>query len=101
MSYSERVYSLCRKIPKGKVATYKAIARALNSSPRAVGRALRKNPYAPEVPCHRVIKSDGNIGGFKGSLDNQEKINLLIKEGVEIRNNKISPNLFLKLQWEL
>eukprot|EP00292_Cryptomonas_paramecium_P032356 CAMPEP_0113693120 /NCGR_PEP_ID=MMETSP0038_2-20120614/19486_1 /TAXON_ID=2898 /ORGANISM="Cryptomonas paramecium" /LENGTH=85 /DNA_ID=CAMNT_0000615153 /DNA_START=63 /DNA_END=317 /DNA_ORIENTATION=+ /assembly_acc=CAM_ASM_000170 len=56
--FEERVYSLCTNIPIGKVATYGEMARALNSSPRAVGQALRKNPFAPEVPCHRVIAAD-------------------------------------------
>jgi methylated-DNA-[protein]-cysteine S-methyltransferase len=93
MSFAERVYALCKRIPAGKVSTYGAIANALNSSPRAVGQALRCNPYAPVVPCHRVVKADGNIGGFMGEVKGKEvlrKIALLEEEGVKIKENKIS-----------
>lgn len=92
MSFAEKVYVLCKKIPKGKIATYGAIAKALNSSPRAVGQALRCNPYAPIVPCHRVIKSDGTIGGFKGKVKGPEikkKIKLLSKEGIAFIGTKV------------
>lgn len=54
---------------------------------RAVGNAMNKNPYAPEVPCHRVISSDGSLGGF--ALGPKKKIAMLKKEGVEIKNGKI------------
>jgi len=86
--FESRVYSVCRKIPKGKVATYKAIAAALGCKGyRAVGNALNKNPFKT-VPCHRVVRSDGKIGGFaRGS---REKIKLLRKEGIKITDNKIS-----------
>jgi len=57
--FQGRVYTLLKQIPSGKVTTYAALAKALNSSPRAVGGALRNNPFAPEVPCHRCIASDG------------------------------------------
>lgn len=57
--YQTRVYSLLKQIPAGKVSTYAAMSKALGSSPRAVGGALRRNPFAPEVPCHRVIGADG------------------------------------------
>ena len=64
-SFAEKCYSLLRKVPKGKVATYKSIAHALgNKAYRTVGNAMHKNSYAPEVPCHRVVCSDGKIGGF-------------------------------------
>lgn len=77
-------------VPAGRVSTYAAIAKALSSSPRAVGGALRNNPYAPEVPCHRVIASDGYVGGFKGDwekapsgINQTMKLRLLKEEGVE------------------
>ncbi len=81
--FQKRVYAIVKKVPKGKVTTYKAIALKLNSSPRAVGQALKVNPFAPVVPCHRVIMSDGKIGGFSGSNPKniQKKIALLKKEG--------------------
>ena len=64
--FETRVYKLCKQIPKGKVSTYGAMARVLGNAPRAVGQALRRNPFAPEVPCHRVIAASLDLGGFSG-----------------------------------
>ncbi|MBS3151762.1 MGMT family protein [Candidatus Woesearchaeota archaeon] len=93
MKFSERVYQLCRRIPKGKISTYKNIGDKLGiKSYRAVGQALRKNPSPVSTPCHRVVKSDGKIGGFKGKTSGRgikEKIKLLGKEGVKVRNSKV------------
>ncbi len=92
MKFADKVYGLCKKIPRGKVSTYGSIAKALNSSPRAVGQALRCNPYAPIVPCHRVVASDGKIGGFMGKTAGKEiehKIALLESEGVKIRDGRV------------
>jgi methylated-DNA-[protein]-cysteine S-methyltransferase len=95
VSFQEKVYSLCKKIPKGKVTTYKIIGRKLGKRGqiyRAVGRVLNKNPHK-SVPCHRVIKSDGSVGGFaKGT---KKKIQMLRKEGIEIKNNKINLKKYL------
>lgn len=63
-AFQERVYTLLQQIPEGRVATYAAMAKALGSSPRAVGGALRSNPFAPEVPCHRVLASTGVSGPY-------------------------------------
>lgn len=60
------VWDLTTQVPAGKFTTYNAISKALKSAPRAVGQALRANPYAPEVPCHRVLASDFFVGGFSG-----------------------------------
>lgn len=99
ISFTEKVYSVCRKIPRGKVATYGELALALNTKGyRAIGQSLRCNPYAPKVPCHRVVKSDGRIGGFKGKKEGkeiEEKIRLLEKEGVRIVDGKIDLKRFL------
>ena len=57
--FQSRVYALLSQIPPGRVTTYAALSKALNSSPRAVGGALRSNPFAPRVPCHRCIASTG------------------------------------------
>ena len=85
-AFQERVYAhLVKNVPRGKVTTYGAIAKALHSSPRAVGQALRVNPYAPKVPCHRVVASNGAVGGFNGHTtgrDINRKITLLKKEGI-------------------
>ena len=93
MKFDEKVWKLMEKIPRGKVTTYSLIARKLNTRAyRAVGNACRKNPYAPRVPCHRVVRSDGTIGGFSGQTSGktiEKKIRLLRKESVEIKNRKI------------
>ena len=77
------------KIPKGKVSTYKRIAEK-SSRPRAsraVGNALHKNPLAPIVPCHRVVKSDGTFGGDKKRAESRRK--LLEKEGIPIEKGRV------------
>ncbi len=81
----KKVYAIVKKIPKGKTTTYKAIAEKLNTSPRAVGQALKRNPYPIKIPCHRVIKSDGSLGGYKGKANSRLKKELLEKEGVKIK----------------
>jgi methylated-DNA-[protein]-cysteine S-methyltransferase len=91
-SFATKVYELCSQIPAGKVSTYGAIALALDSSPRAVGQALRCNPFAPKVPCHRVVASDGRIGGFMGVTTGKEierKIKLLGKEGITVQDGLV------------
>ena len=88
-SFSERCYGLLKIVPKGKVTTYKALAKAMNTKAyRAVGQAMNKNPYAPTVPCHRVINSSGNLGGYAFGLS--KKIQMLKDEGIEISGNKIN-----------
>ena len=88
MKFYERVYKIAAKIPKGRVSTYGEIAKALKGKAyRAVGSAMNKNPYWPKVPCHRVVNSDGSIGGFASGV--KKKIALLKKEGVIVKNGKI------------
>lgn len=88
-SFASQVYQATAMIPAGKVSTYGAIARFLGKpkAARAVGGALHTNPFAPKVPCHRVVKSDGSLGGFAGGSKN--KIALLRKEGVICKNNHL------------
>lgn len=90
---SERTYSLLRQVPAGRVTTYKAIACALGTKAyRAIGQILRRNPYAPTVPCHRVVGSDGTIGGFMGKTSGRaikKKLVMLEKEGVRVRGKKV------------
>lgn len=86
--FYEKCYAVLRKVPKGKVTTYKEIARTLNSKAyRAVGSAMYNNPYSPQVPCHRVVNSNGNLGGFYSG--SKKKIQMLKQEGIEVKNNKI------------
>ncbi len=93
MKFDERVWKLMESIPKGKVTTYGLIAKKLNNRAyRAVGNACRRNPYAPRVPCHRVVKSDGTVGGFGGETSGKtvkKKVRMLRKEHVEVRDGKI------------
>lgn len=88
-----RCYDLLKTVPPGKVTTYKALAEALGTkSYRAVGQFMRHNPYAPIVPCHRVVASDGRMGGFKGKSTGftiEEKIKMLKAEGVKVENGKV------------
>jgi len=93
-SFNEKCYAILRRVPKGKVTTYGEIAKALNCKAyRAVGNVMNKNPYAPSVPCHRVINSDGRLGGFASGID--KKIKMLKKEGVEIIDGKIDLDKYL------
>ena len=89
MQLSEKVYSYTKKIPCGKITTYKQIGIALKTKAyRAIGQALKNNPYAPQVPCHRVVCSDRSIGGYQGK-NSKKKIELLKKEGIIVENGKI------------
>jgi len=93
MNFDERVWKLMETIPRGRVTTYGQIARKLNAKAyRAVGNACRKNPYALRVPCHRVVRSDGTVGGFGGKISGrtvEEKTRLLRKENVKVKNGKV------------
>jgi methylated-DNA-[protein]-cysteine S-methyltransferase len=85
--FQNRVYTALCRVPVGRVTTYALLARAIGcGSPRAVGQALRRNPFAPRVPCHRVISSDLTLGGFNGCRAGKElerKRALLKSEGVD------------------
>ena len=84
--FQQRVWKALREIPAGQVKTYGELARQLNSSPRAVGNACRKNPIPLVIPCHRVVSKKG-LGGFAGQTEGREirlKMQLLAHEGVEI-----------------
>ena len=88
MSFAEDCYKLLRKIPKGRVTTYKIIAEKLGKkSYRAVGQIVGANTDIPATPCHRVVKTDSTLGGYALGLN--KKIEFLEKEGVEIVDGKI------------
>ena len=84
--FQKKVYTALLKIPKGKVTTYKLLGEYIGcASAQAIGQALKRNPFAPEVPCHRIIKSNLSIGGYIGQVDGEKvdrKRNLLKAEGV-------------------
>jgi len=88
MTFQEKCYELLKQIPKGKVTSYKEIAHALGTKAyRAVGTAMNKNPNPVEVPCHRVVKADGSLGGY--AYGDIKKTALLKEEGVEVKDGKI------------
>lgn len=85
--YRKRLYRTLMSVPQGRFTTYAAISDYLKSSARAVGNGMRNNPFAPQVPCHRVLAADGSIGGFGGSWGkdgkhSDKKVKLLAEEGV-------------------
>ena len=89
MNFNQKVWALCARIPRGQVCTYGDIARALGTSAyRAVGNAMNRNPYAPAVPCHRVVGSNGSLIGFAGGLT--KKHQLLRAEGVTFVGQRAS-----------
>jgi methylated-DNA-[protein]-cysteine S-methyltransferase len=81
-----KVWSYLRKIPRGSLKTYSQVAKAIGKprAVRAVANAIGKNPYAPKIPCHRVIRSDGSLGGYSGKGGIKTKRFLLKKEGVTL-----------------
>lgn len=87
-TFYEKCYNSLKKVPKGKITTYKDLASSVNSKAvRAVGTAMKRNKNAPKVPCHRVVRSDGTIGEY--AFGKLKKIALLKKEGIEIEGGKI------------
>ena len=81
-----KVWAYLRKIPRGSIKTYSQVAKAIGkpSAIRAVANAIGKNPYAPKIPCHRVIRSDGSLGGYSGKGGLKTKRFLLKKEGIRL-----------------
>jgi len=92
-AFEARVYEATSAIPRGRVSTYGEVAKLLGSSPRAVGGALRRNPFAPRVPCHRVVAAGGAaLGGFSGTWgatpETARKLAMLVEEEVEMKKKK-------------
>ena len=82
--FQKKVWNHLKTIKKGTVKTYKQVAIAINrpKSARAVANAVGKNPFAPKIPCHRVIRSDGSLGGYSGKGGLKTKKLLLKREGI-------------------
>ena len=81
-----RVWTYLKKIPLGSVKTYSQVAKSIGKplAVRAVANAIGKNPHAPKIPCHRVIRSDGSMGGYSGKGGIKTKKLLLKREGVTL-----------------
>ncbi len=92
-AFAQEVYRALRQVPKGRVTTYKALAEAVDSRAyRAIGQIMRTNPDAPHTPCHRVVSSTGEVGGFMGDTAGkniQRKIQLLQQEGVGVMQGQV------------
>ena len=80
-AFQRRVYAAILRVPPGQTRSYQWVAAHIGSprGARAVGNALRRNPFAPQVPCHRVVRADGSLGGYSGGL--AKKRALLRAEG--------------------
>jgi len=89
LNLDEKVYKKLLQVPKGKITTYGDLAKAvgLQNGQRAIGKIMNKNPYPVIIPCHRVVRSNGTIGGYAFGQD--VKTSMLIKEGIKIHNRKI------------
>ncbi len=89
MKLEEKVYKKLLEVPKGKITTYGELAKVigLKNGQRVIGKIMNKNPYPVIVPCHRVIKSDGKIGGY--AWGEKVKAKMLLNEGIKIKNGKI------------
>lgn len=103
-AFQRKVYGVVAQIPAGRVMTYQGVARAIGCrSCQAVGQALKRNPLAPTVPCHRVIKSDLSIGGFVGAREGEavaRKLALLAGEGVVFEKGRLQNRELLLLATE-
>ena len=89
MKIEEKIYEKLLQVPFGYVTTYGDLAKAINlkNGQRIVGQKMKKNPFPVIVPCHRVVKSDGTVGGYAYGI--KIKKHMLFKEGLKIKNNKI------------
>ena len=97
MKIEEKIYRKLLEVPLGNVTTYGDLAKAINlkNGQRIVGQIMKKNQFPVIVPCHRVVKSDGTVGGY--AYGSERKKHMLSEEGLKINNNKISnfkKNLF-------
>ncbi len=99
--FEEKVYDAVRSIPRGRVTTYGRLGKMIGCrAAQAIGQALKRNPSAPEVPCHRVICGDLTLGGFFGETDGNEaarKADLLRREGVRFVDGRLES---ADLVWE-
>jgi methylated-DNA-[protein]-cysteine S-methyltransferase len=84
--FQVKVWTYLKKIPRGSVKTYSQVAKGIGKplAVRAVANAIGKNPFAPKIPCHRVIRSDGSLGGYSGKGGIKTKKLLLKREGITL-----------------
>lgn len=89
MNLDKKIYKKLLEVPKGKITTYGDLAKAvgMKNGQRAVGKIMNKNPFPVIIPCHRVVKSDGKVGGY--AYGEEIKSSMLTREGIQIKNGKI------------
>ncbi len=92
---NSRVYELLRKVPNGRVTTYKELAEASGLHPRSVGMLMKNNKDPVNIPCYKVIRSDGSLGGYSGKGGVKTKIRLLRNDGIEIKNGGVDLKKYL------
>ena len=87
---NKKIYKKLLQVPPGKITTYGELSRAVGfeNGQRAIGQIMKKNPFPVIVPCHRVVISDGTVGGY--AYGSERKKHMLSKEGLKINNDKIS-----------
>jgi len=97
MNFNQSVYAMTSLIPMGRVTTYGAIAKAIGSprAARAVGNALGANTNPVVVPCHRVVRADGVLGGYSGGEGPTTKAKLLAREGVKVSAGRVNLDRYL------
>ncbi|MEK7542102.1 MAG: MGMT family protein [Patescibacteria group bacterium] len=91
-----RAILLLKKIPKGRVVTYKEMARVCGTSPRAIGRIMASNPDPKHYPCYKVVAADGTLCGYSGKGGLRMKQKLLKKEGVHFEKRKVAQECFFQ-----
>ncbi|HLD48966.1 MAG TPA: MGMT family protein [archaeon] len=94
MSKKLLVYELLKKVPKGKVISYDELAKAVGTSPRAIGAFMHCNADTKDIPCYKVVSSNGCLGGYSKGI--KKKITLLKKCGIKIKSGKIGKKYFYK-----
>ena len=96
-SFRDKVYAVVKSIPKGKVATYGQVAKLAGNprAARAVGMFMRTNPYAPIIPCHRVVASNGGLTGYSGRGGVRGKKKMLLNEDVKFKGECVDLNFSL------
>ena len=89
MNITEKIYKKLLQVPPGKITTYGELSRVIcfENGQRVIGQIMKKNPFPVIIPCHRVVKSDGQIGGYAFGMD--IKKSMLVKEGICFKKNKI------------
>lgn len=96
MELKDKIYTNLRKVPKGKVITYKELAKSVNTKAyRFVGTCMKENKTPIVIPCYKVILSDGKLGNYSGSGGVREKAKLLEKDGIKIVNGRVDLDKYL------